>query len=357
MHVIQDEPQKVRKGEDLDLVSLSQHLYRFLPGLNGEPASLLQFPGGHSNLTYLLRIGGREMVLRRPPFGNQVKSAHDMGREYRVLAKLWSVYAPAPRPYLLCEDPKVIGVPFYVMERRQGVILRAPLPDHFRISPEEVRQANLTLIDNLADLHMLDYERAGLADVGKPEGYVARQVTGWLNRWHQARTSDLDAMEHLGQWLQRRLPPPAAPALLHNDYKFDNLVFDPADLTRLVAVLDWEMATLGDPLMDLGLALAYWTDRFETPILPLAALGPTMMPGSLTRRELLDRYVARTGKDVTHIVFYYVFGLFKIAVIIQQIYARYARGHTADPRFAELDQAVVLLAHEAWRIAQLDRLP
>jgi aminoglycoside phosphotransferase (APT) family kinase protein len=231
------------------------------------------------------------------------------------------------------------------------------LPEQFRLAPEEVRQADLTLIDNLADLHMLDYEAAGLADLGKPEGYVARQVTGWIGRWHKAKITDVDAMEYLGIWLQRRLPPPMLPALLHNDYKFDNLVFDPTDLTRLVAVLDWEMATIGDPLMDLGLALAYWTDRHETPLLPMAAIGPTTLPGSLTRRELLHRYATRTGKDVSNILFYYVFGLFKIAVIVQQLYYRFAKGHTLDPRFAQLDQAVLHLANEAWRIAQSGQVP
>jgi aminoglycoside phosphotransferase (APT) family kinase protein len=357
MKFLLDEPGPVRKGEDLDRVSLERHLRRYLPGLDDTPMEMLQFPGGHSNLTYLLRIGGRELVLRRPPFGNEVKSAHDIGREYRVLVRLWPHYAPAPRPYLLCEDPTVIGAPFYVMERRSGLILRAPLPEEFHLEPQEVERADLTLIDNLADLHSLDYEAIGLGGLGRPEGYVARQVTGWLERWHRARTSEIDAVDHLGMWLQRHLPPSNKPALLHNDYKFDNLVFKPGDLSQLVAVLDWEMATLGDPLMDLGLTMAYWTDPNETPMLPQQAIGPTTLPGSLTRQELLQRYAERTGRDISNITFYYVFGLFKIAVIIQQLYYRYAKGYTLDSRFARLDEAVFRLANEAWRIAQLGRMP
>src|SRR5439155_26326836 len=211
------------------------------------PLSVEQFPHGHSNLTYLLRRGPSEWVLRRPPFGNQVKTAHDMGREYRVLSKLCTVFPAAPRPYLYCEDESVLGAPFYLMERRSGVVLRKTLPPGLAIDPPTARQLGLALIDNLARLHSLDYRQIGLGDLGKPDGYVSRQVSGWSNRYVQARTDDVPAMERVARWLGEHLPPESAASLIHNDYKYDNLVLDPADLTRVVAVLDWEMATVGDP--------------------------------------------------------------------------------------------------------------
>ena len=345
----------VRPGEELDLGKLEPYLRRHLPGAGG-PLAVEQFPHGHSNLTYLIRCGGNEWVLRRPPFGNVVKSAHDMGREYRVLSRLCEVYAPAPRPFCFCDDDSVLGAPFYVMERRRGVILRRALPPGLRLDPPAVRQLCLSFIDNLADLHRLDYRAAGLADLGKPEGYVARQVTGWTNRYRNAQTEEVPALERVMPWLSANVPAAGGAALIHNDYKYDNLALDPADLTRVVAVFDWEMATLGDPLSDLGSTLAYWVEATDAPALQEQAFGPTLLPGSLTRRELAERYAARVGRGLPDLLSYYCFGLFKLAVIIQQIYARYVRGHTRDERFARMNERVAVTAQEAVRALDTGRI-
>ena len=350
-----DDAIPVRPGEELPAARLEEYLRSRLPGTPG-PLTVRQFAGGHSNLTYLLRLGAAEFVLRRAPFGNVVKSAHDMAREYRVLSKLWPVYPPAPRPLIFCDDPAIMDVPFYVVERRRGIILRKQISPDVVIDPPTARRLSTSLIDALADLHALDYKAAGLGDLGKPEGYVARQVTGWIERYAKSQTGDLPAMERAARWLAGNLPPDSAPALIHNDFKYDNLVLDPDDLTRVVAVLDWEMATVGDPLMDLGTTLGYWVEAGDSPPLRHAATGPTALLGSLTRRELADRYAERTGRDVADIQFYYVFGLYKIAVIVQQIYARYVRGHTRDPRFARLDGLVLVMAEQADRAVGMGHL-
>ena len=351
MHEELDQAAPVRPGEELPVAVLEGYLRRHLPGISG-PLVVEQFARGFSNLTYLLRLGETEFVLRRAPFGNAVKSAHDMGREYRVLSKLWAVYPAAPRPVLFCDDPGVMDVPFYVMERRRGVILRQQLPTGLTIDAPTARRLSTALIDGLADLHRLDYRAAGLGDLGKPEGYVARQVAGWAERYAKARTDDLPAMDRISRWMADRLPGESSAALIHNDYKYDNLVLDPDDLTRVDAVLDWEMATVGDPLMDLGTTLGYWVEADDPPPLRLAATGPTALPGSLTRRELVARYAEQTGHDVSGVLFYYVFGLFKIAVIVQQIYARYVGGQTRDPRFARLNDLVAVMAEQGVRAVE-----
>jgi aminoglycoside phosphotransferase (APT) family kinase protein len=350
-----DQTVPVRSGEELPAAALEEYLSRKLPGAAGSLV-VEQFPQGHSNLTYLLRLGEHELVLRRAPFGNLVKSAHDMSREYRVLSKLWAVYPPAPRPLLFCEDPGVMDAPFYVMERRRGIILRQRLPEGLAIDPPTARRLSTALVDSLAHLHSLDYRAAGLGELGKPDGYVARQVTGWAERYGKARTDDMPAMDRLAAWLAGRLPVESGAALIHNDFKYDNLVLNPRDITRIVAVLDWEMATVGDPLMDLGTTLGYWVEADDPPALRHSATGPTALPGSLTRREVVARYAEQTGRDVSDILFYYVFGLYKIAVIVQQIYARYVRGHTRDTRFARLNALVAVLAEQADRSTESGRL-
>ena len=341
-------PSPIRAGEELPLDSLREFLLRQWPESEG-PLVVEQFPHGHSNLTYLLRMGQREFVLRRPPFGNQVASAHDMGREYRILSRLNLVYAPAPRPELYCDDVHVIGSPFYIMERRHGLILRKTLPKELEIYADLAHRMSCTLVDNLAALHAIDYQHAGLAELGKPEGYVHRQVSGWTKRYAQAQTADVPAMDRLARWLADNLPPESGATVIHNDYKYDNVMFDAQDLTRIVAVLDWEMATIGDPLMDLGTSLGYWVEATDPVPLQRVAFGPTALPGSLTRRQIVDRYQEQTGRSVEHALFYFCFGLFKLAVIVQQIYARFARGHTTDPRFAHLDQLVLILGAQSDR--------
>ncbi|HEV3204915.1 MAG TPA: phosphotransferase family protein [Gemmataceae bacterium] len=340
MDTYTDETQPVRPGEELNLALLEPYLRKQFPQMEG-PLVVKQFPHGHSNLTYLLRWGNGEMVLRRPPFGNQVKSAHDMSREFRVLAKLWNVFPPAPRPYLFCEDESILGGPFYVMERRRGTIFRRTSPGDARLTPEAARKLSLTLIDNLAQLHSLDYQAAGLGDLGKPEGYISRQVSGWIERYRKSQTDNVPAMETISSYLTTNMPSePGGTALIHNDFKYDNLLFDPADWTKIVAVFDWEMATIGDPLMDLGSTLGYWVEPTDSDAMKAFAFGPTIVPGSMTRQELAERYAKKTGKDISHMLFYYCYGMYKIAVIIQQIYVRYFRGYTKDERFSRLNERV-----------------
>ncbi len=351
---LQDSAGGVRPGEELDVASLEPYLRGHFPGLAG-PLVVRQFPSGHSNLTYSVTLGETEMVLRRPPFGSKVKTAHDMGREYRVLEKLHASY-PAPKPLLYCDDESVLGAPFYVMERVHGIILRQELPPGLELTPSIARRLSESFIDNLAALHELDYAALGLADLGKPQGYVERQVKGWTQRYYGSKTHDLPEVERITAWLKENMPAQGAATLIHNDYKYDNMVLDANDITRIVAVLDWEMCTLGDPLTDLGTALGYWVQADDPPDIRPARWGPTAVPGSLKRLELLERYRAKTGRDVSNIVFYYVFALFKTAVIIQQIYYRYFHGLTKDERFASMGEVTKMLLHASLRAMESNQI-
>jgi aminoglycoside phosphotransferase (APT) family kinase protein len=333
-----DQPTAVRPGEAFEPSRLAAYLSAHLPELEG-PLTIEQFPGGYSNLTYLLRLRSREVVLRRPPPGANIHSAHDMGREFRVLTGLSRVYAKAPRPLLYCEDPSVIGAPFYIMERVQGVILRAERLEQLPIAPAEMRSLAVAFIENLAAIHAVDVAAAGLGDLGKPAGYVSRQISGWTKRYRAAQTDEIAGVETAIPWLAQNMPSESDAALIHNDYKYDNLVLAPADLSQIVAVLDWEMCTLGDPLMDLGTTLGYWVEPDDPPALR-DMFGLTTLPGNLTRRQLVEHYSAASGRLVRDPLFYYLYGLFKIAVIIQQIYFRYRQGHTQDARFAGLLEVV-----------------
>ena len=349
-----DGTKAVRKGEELDLSALDGYLKQAAPQLSGE-LSVEQFPSGYSNLTYLLRKGSTELVLRRPPFNVQVKSGHDMSREYRVLSALQGVYPPAPRPLASCEDDSVIGAPFYVMERRQGIILRKKVPKALGVDAPLLRRMCESLVDEMAALHGVDLEAAGLADFGRPEGYARRQVEGWIGRFEKAKTSEVPDIDRIGKWLIERIPEDGTPTLVHNDYKFDNVMLDPQDLTRVVAVLDWEMCTVGDPLMDLGTTLGYWVQHDDDMRWQAMAFGPTNSPGAMTRQELALRYAEKTGRDVSNMLFYYCFALVKIAGIVQQIYYRWKKGYTKDPRFGMLDQIVLALGQTGARAIDADR--
>ncbi|MDX1909538.1 MAG: phosphotransferase family protein [Bacteroidia bacterium] len=348
-----DQPRDIRPGETLDTAALSRCLRTLLPGFE-QVDELRQFPGGYSNLTYLVRAGATSYVLRRPPIGADIKTAHDMGREYRVLSLLRDVYPAAPQPLVYCEDVSWIGAPFYLMERVTGVILRPSHPPSPLPEPEFMRRLSETVVDNLALLHTLDLQATGLGALGKPEGYTARQVSGWIGRYQQAETEHIPDMNRLATWMQAHIPPEPAPAFIHNDYKYDNIVLDPDDPGRIRAVLDWEMSTTGNPLMDLGTTLAYWVEADDPDILRLFNL--TWLPGNLTREAVVNRYAARTGRDVSDIVFYAAFGCFKLGVIAQQIYARYARGLTRDPRFAALIGAVWACAAQGCRTVDRGQL-
>jgi len=324
-----------------------------LPGLDlSRSMQIEQFAGGHSNLTYLLHFGACELVLRRPPFGPIPPTAHDMAREYRWLTALSAVFPPAPKAWHYCEDPSVIGAHFYLMERRRGAVLRTEEPPGVADCPGVRAKVSGALVDAMADLHAIDVSSGPMAALGKPAGFVERQVRGWTDRWHKSKIADLPEMEALASWLLERMPPqPARPTVVHGDFKLDNVMLDAEDFSRIVAVFDWEMCALGDPLVDVGILLAYWT-RSEPPEHRDALTSITDRPGWFTREQIVERYAARSGRDLSAITFYETFALFKIAVVIQQIYARYARGQTDDPRFAHFDVRVAHLARQAAALAE-----
>lgn len=357
------ETTNVRPGEELNAGRLEE----FLRAETGEPGgriAIAQFPAGSSNLTYLVSLGDDEYVLRRPPFGNTVKTAHDMRREFDVLSKLSAVYAPAPKPILFCADEAVIGSEFYLMERRRGLIIRGSLPAlpglssaaEIETSPEYQRRVCLSFITNLADLHSLDHKAAGLADLGKPEGYPRRQVEGWTKRYFAAKTHEHSPLEQAIEWLNANIPAESGASLVHNDYKFDNVMLDPADLTRITAVLDWEMVTIGDPLMDLGTTLGYWMSPDAGEEMMRMPFNPYILMKNISRNDLIEMYAQASGRDVSNMLFYYVFGTFKIAVIAQQIYARFVKGHTTDQRFARFDLFVARLGQIASRALDSGRV-
>jgi aminoglycoside phosphotransferase (APT) family kinase protein len=350
MVAFSDQAGMVRAGEDLDIARLQPFLQDRL-GETG-PITVEQFPGGHSNLTYLLRLGDCELVLRRPPFGSKVRSAHDMAREFRVLSKLHTAYPLAPKALLYCDDPSILNAPFYLMEPIRGLIIRRDPPPGVPFPPETTRRLSEVFIDNLARLHGLDYAAVGLADLGKPQGYLERQVKGWIERYHNSKTHDLPEVDRISPWLLARMPATHGSALIHNDYKYDNLVLDPNDATKIVGVLDWEMCTIGDPLTDVGTALAYWTDPQDPEDFQEIRSAPTTLPGTLARAQLVERYAAATSRDPGDMIFYLAFARFKVAVIIQQIYYRYAQGLTQDERFAVLPKRIHALMRASWLTAE-----
>lgn len=354
----------IRPGEELNLEALERylrlHLAELLPGAPLDHASIEieQFPGGHSNLTYLVRLGGHEFVLRRPPFGPVAPTAHDMPREYRLLAAVHPLFKLAPRPYLLCEDPAIIGVPFYLMERRRGLVIRRDIPDEIGDDLEMRRAVSNSMVDTLAALHAVDIYSSGLFNIGKPVGFVTRQLKGWTERWHRSKTSELPEIDSVIEWLAERIPAEPDPdagrpaTLVHNDFKLDNTMLDPNDPARVVAVLDWEMCTVGDPLIDVGIFLCYWAMK-EDPEARRESISPvTTEPGWISRQEVVDRYAQKTGRDLSGIAFYETFALFKTAVVLQQIYFRYVRGQTHDERFKTFDRRVSGLARAAWDLSE-----
>ncbi len=350
-----DQARPVRPGEELPHNKLSDYLHAQIPGLQGE-LTITQFPGGHSNLTYLLTVGERQLVLRRPPFGRQIKSAHDMGREYFILSRLIDHYPQIPQTLAYCEDVAVLGAPFYVMERLHGVVLRARPPKDIQLTPDLMAQLSTNFIDNLAAIHSVDLQASRLAELGKPQGYVARQISGWTRRYHNAQTDDLPKITAVAAWLAAHQPPERGAVLIHNDYKYDNLLLNSQNLIEIRGVFDWEMSTIGDPLMDLGVALGYWIDPDDPPELRAVAFGPTALPGNLNRLQLAERYAQQTGRALPDLLFYYVYALFKLAVIAQQIYARYKSGHSQDPRFADFIDLVRLMGVIAGRAIALGRI-
>ena len=340
----------VRPGEELDLAALTAYLRGKINGVE-RGIVVEQFPSGHSNLTYLLRIFGHEFVLRRGPLGPVAPKAHDMAREHRVLHAVHYHFPEAPAVYHLCEDTSILGAVFFLMERRRGIILRDQLPPDIARAPDHARRLSEAFVDCLVRLHAVDISEGELAALGKPEGFVERQVRGWTERWAGAQTGPQPEMDGVIQWLTARLPPSQAATVVHNDYKLDNVMFLPGAGTSIAAVLDWEMSTIGDPLADLGMTLCYWAWANAPEVRAAGIPAITSQPGWYTREQFLERYAQRTRRDLTHIGYHEVLGVFKLAVIIQQIYRRFHLGQTKDERFRSFGERVTGLVRLAASLA------
>jgi aminoglycoside phosphotransferase (APT) family kinase protein len=344
----------MRPDERLDVGKVAAFLSGKLP-VSGTP-EILQFEGGKANLTYLLRYPvaegpPREFVLRRPPLGPVAPSAHDMGREYKVLSVLHAAYGLAPRAYLYTEDTSIVGAPFLVMERRTGIVIRTQMPARFLGRPELMGRMSGMIVDALADLHGVDPKAVGLEMLGKADGFMARQVKGWGGRWDAAKTEDVPLFYRVWDWLNANVPPLQRASLVHNDFKLDNMMVGQDDPARCIAVFDWDMCTLGDPLADLGTLLGYWTEPGDSEERAAFAVMPTTLPGWFTRREVVRRYAERSGLDLSAVRFYETFALWKSAVVIQQIYVRWHRGQTQDERFKSYGVRANALVAAAWDLA------
>jgi len=341
----------MQRGEELEVGKVDAWLKDRVPGLSGAP-EVTQYSGGASNWTYRLRYASHDLVLRRPPAGTKAKSAHDMGREYRIQKALAPVFPFVPEMIAFCDDASVIGCEFYVMRRLDGIILRKNPPAELKLTRDDTRRLCLNVIDSLVALHRVDPGATGLEGLGRGTGYARRQVEGWSDRYRKARTWNVPRLESVMSWLAARAPEDVATRLIHNDFRLDNVVLDPQDATRVVGVLDWEMATLGDPLMDLGGALAYWVQADDDFFLRSLRRQPTHLPGMLTRDEVVAYYGEKTGWRPKDWSFYEVFGLFRLAGIAQQIYFRYHRGESRNRAFRHLWLFVTYLG---WRCRRVIR--
>jgi aminoglycoside phosphotransferase (APT) family kinase protein len=337
---------EVRKGEELDIDAIDAVLKKALPDLKGKP-EVTQYPSGASNLTYALDYPERRMVLRRPPFGDKPKSGHNMSREYKVMSGLKGEI-PVPDTLYYTDDPSIIGAEFYVMDRSEGPLIHNMIPKEWGWSEKEARQLCENFFQTLIDLHSVDYEAVGLGDFGKPKGYVNRQITGWNRRFEAAWTDDIEKFEDVQSWLVDNMPAKErGAAIIHGDYRIDNCILKASDPTQIEAILDWEISALGDPMMDLGNTLAYWIHADDPPFMQMMVRQPSGAPGMMTRQEILDFYAEKTGADVSGFQFYYVYGIWRLAVIIQQIYARFYRGQNDNPRFKDYGQMTSALGQLA----------
>lgn len=342
----------IRAGEEFDEAAVDVYLRARIPDLaEAPPLEVLQFPGGHANLTYLLRFGERELVLRRPPLGPVAPRSHDMAREYKVLSGLDGHFDRKPRAWLLCEDPSVIGAVFLIMERMRGIVVRSQVPPELDRHPDARRRMSFALIDAMVDLHEVDYLEAGLEDLGKPEGFAERQVNGWKGRFDRAKHAENSLFDELHVRLLAKLPPSTRAGLVHNDLKLDNAMIDPGDPGRIVTFLDWDMTTLGEPLIDLGTLLGYWVQADDPPERG-ATLSVTAQPGFPTRAQIAARYAERRRIPLDTIPWYETFAIWKTAVVVQQIYIRFIRGQTRDPRFQLLEKRIPVLVEIADEVAR-----
>lgn len=340
---LEDQSISIREGEEFDTAAVESYIRSNISDLP-QGMRVRQFPGGASNLTYLLSFGKneRQLVLRRPPTGKKAKSAHDMKREYTVMSALNGHYRLVPKMHLFCADESLIGGEFYVMEKLDGIILRTELPEELKegasdpariLKPDDLRQLCMNMIDGLVGLHRFDWESTALADLKREGDYVERQISGWTDRYRKSRTPDVPDFTKVMEWLEEKRPAQIASCLIHNDYRFDNIVLDSKDPMQINGVLDWEMATIGDPLMDLGNSLGYWIEADDPQQLQLLRRQPSHLKGMMTRDELANYYLKQSGLTCSDFSFYRVYGIFRLAVIMQQIYYRFYHGQTQDKRF------------------------
>lgn len=341
----------VREGEELNLERLDQFLIENIEDLDRHaPLEVEQFPAGASNLTYQIRKGDWEAVLRRPPLGPVAPKAHDMGREYMVLKAIHPYFSPAPKPYLYTDNREIIGSPFLLMERKRGYVIDMEFPNDVKPTESLARHISEKMVDTLVALHSIDYRKTELKQIVKPEGFIERQVKGWIERYERSKTDDIQGVNELTKWLASRIPTSPPPAIIHYDYKLNNIMFD-YTFQDVIGVFDWEMTTVGDPLSDLAVVLSYWVQADDPDEMKSARSLVTTLPGFMTREEIIERYAEKSGRDVSNMQFYLAFAYFKIAVIAQQIYYRYKRGQTQDERFASFHKHTANLIQQARRVA------
>ncbi|WML29908.1 phosphotransferase family protein [Neobacillus sp. OS1-32] len=342
----------VRKGEQLNEAVLEEFLREHIDSLPDGPLEVLQFSAGHSNLTYQIKIGEWEAVLRRPPLGPVAPKAHDMAREYRVLSEIHPLFPQAPKPLLFSDNPAIVGSPFFIMERKRGLVLDTTFPEGVVPSEALCRRISQLMVDKLADLHSIDYKQTGLVEISNPDGFMERQVHGWIQRYERAKTEEIKEVELLKKWLTGNIPPSGQPAIIHYDYKLNNSMFN-EDLTKMTGLFDWEMTTVGDPLADLGAAMSYWLQEDDPDWLKYGMGKPsvTINKGFYSRQQFIDAYAEKTGRDISKVNFYLTFAYFKLAVICQQIYYRFKKGQTNDQRFAQFNEAVKVLIQYSLHVA------
>ncbi len=343
----------VRKGEELNLTVLDTYLRDNIEELPGGPLEILQFSAGHSNLTYQLKMGDWEAVLRRPPLGPVAPKAHDMEREYKILSVLNPIFPAAPKPFLFSDNLEIVGSPFFIMERKNGVVLDTSFPEGIQVTPGLCRHISEIMVEKLVDLHAIPYRETGLTKISRPDGFMERQVHGWISRYDRAKTEELPEVDSLIKWLVNHIPAQSEAAVIHYDYKLNNAMLN-EEFTEMVGLFDWEMTTVGDPLADLGAAMSYWNLPDDPEDLK-KGLGKdpvtAVYEGFLTRKEFIEIYAKKSGRDVSNMQFYLTFAYFKLAGIGQQIYYRYKKGQTSDIRFAAFNHFVKGLIHHAVNVA------
>jgi aminoglycoside phosphotransferase (APT) family kinase protein len=347
---INNQGRPVRSGEELDWAALDRALKVAIPGLLGEPV-VGQFAGGNSNLTYRLKYANDDLVVRRPPFGTKARSAHSMVREYRIIKGLKPVFPAVPDALYYSDDDSIIGSEFYVMRKVEGVVVKQEFPPGWKMTDSESRRFCTQFWEKLIELHQVDCVAAGLGDFGRAEGYAKRQVLGWNGRYQKVVTPDVDNFSDVQHWLESCMPPESGrQSILHGDYRIDNVILGKEAPHDIRAILDWEISALGDPLMDLGSSLAYWMQQDDPVELRSLSMQPSAAPGMLTRQEILDLYQDKTGIDTSDFDFYLVYGYWRVAVILQQIYFRYFNGQTSDQRFRNFGTAVQHLGEHCQRL-------